>query len=70
MKIDWKRIEDHEIGTLRSCLITQEPDDYAAANLAVAFKVEPGEWKLGNGKVCWFKPLYFAYINSAWEEWE
>ena len=64
MEIDWKRIEDHKIGLLRSCLITVKPGNLGAVNLAVAFKTQLGGWKMGNGQVCWFEPTHFAYLNN------
>ena len=63
MKINWKRVEDHKVVTYSSCLVTLEPPTWTASKLAVAFKNDSGEWKIGNGEVCWFEPVYFAYLN-------
>ena len=62
MKIDWKRIEEYEVQTYASCLITVIPTIIGVEGVAVAFKNSSGKWKLGDGRVCWFDPLYFAYL--------
>ena len=68
MKIKWKRIKNHEVKTHVSCLVTTQLSHYEVLHLTVAFKTNQGEWKLGNGEVCWFEPIYFAYLNEYWEE--
>ena len=70
MEIDWKRIEDHQVKSHVSCLVTEIPSRFAVNRLAVAFKNSSGEWQLGNGRICWFEPIYFAYINECWNEEE
>ena len=70
MKIDWKRIEDYEVQAHASCLVTTVTTIGGVDRLAVAFKTSSGEWQVGNGKICWFEPTYFAYLNECWEEEE
>ena len=70
MKVDWRRIKDHYVRNYASCLITIQTGVYLSPHLAVAFKTNEGEWKTGNGEVCWFEPVYFSYINEYWKEVE
>ena len=67
MKVNWKRIDDHEIQTHASCLVSLNPLFPSASHLAVAFLNGSGRWQMGNGEVCWFEPIYFAYFNEIYE---
>ena len=67
MKIGLRLIKTHTIQTNVSCLVSKEPSFYGAINATVAFKTESGEWKMGNGEVCWFEPIYFTYLNEHWD---
>ena len=67
MEINWKCIKRYKAQDYASCLVTTTPDTIGVGDLTVAFKDRSGKWQLGNGEVCWFDPLYFAYLNTGHE---
>ena len=70
MEINWKRVDDYGIKINVACLVSLNPYFHSAAHLTVACLTASGKWKIGNGEVCWFEPIYFAYFNEVYEREE